>query len=77
MSALLNWLETGDVVLFAASGVVRDSDSAPNSAAFSSSGPIREVERSTARLVWFIEDDAFARYVVHCVCRWHSVVSYS
>lgn len=75
--ALLTWLESGDVVVFAASGITRDVDVAPVSASFTGSGPLREVERTPARLVWSIEDDAFARYVVHCVCRWHSVVSYS
>lgn len=74
---LLSWLETGDVVVFPASGVVRQCDAAPSSASFIGTGPIREVERTPTRLVWSVEDDAFARYIIHCVCRWHSVVSYS
>jgi len=74
---LLSWLETGDVLVFPAAGVVRECDAAPSSASFTGSGPIREVERTPMRLVWSTEDDAFARYIIHCVCRWHSVVSYS
>ena len=38
---------------------------------------IREVERSPQRLVWWIEDDTWARYVVHCCARYHNVVSFS
>ncbi|KAJ1304423.1 hypothetical protein OPQ81_005571 [Rhizoctonia solani] len=38
---------------------------------------IREVRRSSAELVWDVEHDAFARYVVHCVARWYGVVSFS
>jgi hypothetical protein len=38
---------------------------------------IREVERSPQRLVWWIESDTWARYVVHCCARYHNVVSFS
>ncbi|KAI9437898.1 hypothetical protein F5148DRAFT_1353944, partial [Russula earlei] len=38
---------------------------------------IREVERSPQRLVWWIEDDTWARYVVHCCARYHNIVSFS
>ncbi|KAH9062471.1 hypothetical protein EDB87DRAFT_1712526 [Lactarius vividus] len=38
---------------------------------------IREVERSPQRLVWWIENDTWARYVVHCCARYHGVVSFS
>lgn len=38
---------------------------------------ISEVSRSPTKLVWYIEQDAFARYVVHCCCRYHNIVSYS
>ncbi|GJE97724.1 hypothetical protein PsYK624_139450 [Phanerochaete sordida] len=40
-------------------------------------GVIREVERTHMQLVWEINDDAFARYVVHCCARYHNVVSFS
>lgn len=40
-------------------------------------GSIREVERTHQQLVWEINDDAFARYVVHCCARYHNVVSFS
>lgn len=38
---------------------------------------ITEVSRSAAQLIWAIEDDAFARYVVHCCARYHNIVSFS
>ncbi|CAE6416035.1 hypothetical protein ACGC1H_007189 [Rhizoctonia solani] len=38
---------------------------------------IREVRRSPIELVWDVEQDAFARYVVHCAARWYGVVSFS
>ncbi|KZT42425.1 hypothetical protein SISSUDRAFT_41621 [Sistotremastrum suecicum HHB10207 ss-3] len=38
---------------------------------------ISEVSRSPTKLVWYIEQDAFARYVVHCCCRYHNIVSFS
>ena len=38
---------------------------------------VREVERSPQRLVWWIENDTWARYVVHCCARYHDVISFS
>jgi hypothetical protein len=38
---------------------------------------IREVDRSPQRLVWWIENDTWVRYVVHCCARYHNVVSFS
>jgi hypothetical protein len=38
---------------------------------------IREVERSPQRLVWWIENDTWVRYVVHCCARYHNIVSFS
>lgn len=38
---------------------------------------IMEVSRTPTQLVWAIEDDAFARYVVHCCARYHNIVSFS
>ena len=38
---------------------------------------VREVERSPQRLVWWIENDMWARYVVHCCARYHNIVSFS
>jgi hypothetical protein len=40
-------------------------------------GVVREVNRTPLRLVWQVMDHSFARYVVHCVARYHEVVSYS
>ncbi|CAE6434569.1 unnamed protein product [Rhizoctonia solani] len=38
---------------------------------------IREMRRTPAELVWDVEQDTFARYVVHCAARWYGVVSFS
>jgi hypothetical protein len=38
---------------------------------------IRQVSRTPLKLIWFINDDAFARYVVHCCARYHEIVSFS
>ena len=43
---------------------------------------LREVRREAGRLVWAVRTDAegdggFERFIVHCVARWHSVVSFS
>lgn len=40
-------------------------------------GVVVEVARTPLQLVWRIPEDAFARYVVHCVARYHEVVSFS
>ncbi|KIL65847.1 hypothetical protein M378DRAFT_76282 [Amanita muscaria Koide BX008] len=45
--------------------------------------PVRELQtvleamRTPLQLVWYIADDAFARYILHCCARYHEVVSYS
>ncbi|KAG8725061.1 hypothetical protein FRC09_009335 [Ceratobasidium sp. 395] len=38
---------------------------------------IKEVRRSSTELVWDVDQDGFARYVVHCTARWYGVVSFS
>ncbi|KAI0295837.1 hypothetical protein B0F90DRAFT_1811406 [Multifurca ochricompacta] len=38
---------------------------------------IREIERSPQQLVWWIENDTWARYIVHCCARYHNIVSFS
>lgn len=60
--------------MFPAAGVPLDS---PRISSLDPFGPIREVERSSSQLVWAVGNDSFARYIVHCVCRWHNIVSYS
>ncbi|KAI0339792.1 hypothetical protein BDW22DRAFT_1421976 [Trametopsis cervina] len=45
--------------------------------AIGTSGSITQVSRTALQLVWSITDDAFARYVVHCCARYHSIVSFS
>ncbi len=60
-------------MLFSRSGEIING--APKSS-LNPDGPIREVDKTPSELIWEI-DDAFSRYVVHCVCRWHSIVSFS
>ena len=38
---------------------------------------IVELSRTPLQLIWSVEQDAFARYIVHCCARYHKVVSYS
>ncbi|KAF8756867.1 hypothetical protein RHS01_03993 [Rhizoctonia solani] len=38
---------------------------------------IREVRRSPTELVWDVDQDSFARYIVHCAARWYGIVSFS
>ncbi|EJD02908.1 uncharacterized protein FOMMEDRAFT_28541 [Fomitiporia mediterranea MF3/22] len=38
---------------------------------------VTELSRTPLQLVWSIEQDAFARYIVHCCARYHKVVSFS
>ncbi|KAG5639103.1 hypothetical protein H0H81_006692 [Sphagnurus paluster] len=40
-------------------------------------GTIFEVSRTPLQLVWYTDEDAFARYVVHCCARYHEIVSFS
>jgi len=37
---------------------------------------IKELSYKPLELVWFTEDP-FARWIIHCVSRWHGVVSFS
>ncbi|KAA1473985.1 hypothetical protein DENSPDRAFT_840528 [Dentipellis sp. KUC8613] len=75
---LVNWLQNGTVV-------VRTEDAGPldehgqefPGRIIANQEGVREVERTPTKLVWWIEDDAWARYVVHCCARYHEVVSFS
>jgi hypothetical protein len=70
---LTRWLNEVAVVLNPAS---EGGHQFPGRAVAGEEG-IREVERSPQRLVWWIEDDTWARYIVHCCARYHNVVSFS
>ncbi|TFY80977.1 hypothetical protein EWM64_g3031 [Hericium alpestre] len=74
---LLEWLQDAHVsIRTSADGLDADGFDFPGRAVGGQEG-VREVERTPARLVWWIEDDAWARYVVHCCARYHEVVSFS
>ncbi|KAH9994346.1 hypothetical protein BJV74DRAFT_725416, partial [Russula compacta] len=70
---LTRWLEGVEVVLNPDAG---PGYQFPGRAVAGQEG-IREVERSPQRLVWWIENDTWARYVVHCCARYHNIVSFS
>ncbi|KAJ6499357.1 hypothetical protein C8R45DRAFT_793754, partial [Mycena sanguinolenta] len=75
-AALVAWLEAG--------GTQFSPDALPgihnsSGTAVGSSGTVVEISRTPLQLVWRManDSDAFARYVVHCIARYHMVVSYS
>jgi hypothetical protein len=72
--ALLIWIVDAEIVL--------EPDAPPPPVSFPGTsvggiGGVREVERTSGYLVWWIENDTWARYVVHCCARYHQVVSFS
>ena len=72
---LTEWLETGGVLLFPDSR--RTSSSlAVSGTPLGSSKSIIEVCRSPTELIWRIDED-FPRFLLHCVARFHGVVSFS
>ncbi|KAH9839308.1 uncharacterized protein C8Q71DRAFT_795589 [Rhodofomes roseus] len=38
---------------------------------------VKEISRTPLQLVWWIEDNSWTRYVVHCCARYHEIVSFS
>ncbi|KAI5123076.1 hypothetical protein M0805_000510 [Coniferiporia weirii] len=70
---VLDWLVGGMILLPDAEEVVLMECGRP----IGSVESIVELSRTPLQLIWGIEDDAFARYVVHCCARYHKVVSYS
>jgi hypothetical protein len=85
-SALMEWLHAIDVTLNPEDeeaeeaqllGDQLEGQPLPSGRALWDGSPVVEVARSRKRLIWQIAEDGFARYVVHCSCRFHSVVSYS
>ncbi|KAF8070710.1 hypothetical protein FPV67DRAFT_1412852 [Lyophyllum atratum] len=72
---IIEWLQAGGTVLnpdareaedLAAPGIlVGDTET------------IFEVSRTPLQLVWYTDNDSFARYVVHCCARYHEIVSFS
>jgi hypothetical protein len=71
---IIQWLWDSDVILFNPNEV---NERTGNEGRLLGSTGIREVCRFPEQLVWNVSNDAFARYVVHCVSRWHNIVSYS
>ena len=40
-------------------------------------GKIVEIQRNPLRMIWYIENDGFIRFIVHCCARYHNIVSFS
>ena len=40
-------------------------------------GRILEIHRDPLRMIWYIENDGFIRYVIHCCARYHNIISFS
>ncbi|KAG9036854.1 hypothetical protein FRB95_007699 [Tulasnella sp. JGI-2019a] len=40
-------------------------------------GKVREISQTHGELVWYILEDAFARYILHCLAKFHCLVSFS
>ncbi|CAL1706537.1 unnamed protein product [Somion occarium] len=70
---IVSWLRHGGVLLNP--DVIHDSNI--HGSPVGTLGVISEVSRTPLQLVWSTADDAFARYVVHCCARYHSIVSFS
>ena len=67
-AAIQTWLDAPDASsIEGASGRAIDHSDSPL---------IKELSCKPLELVW-ITDDPFARWIVHCVSRWHGVVSFS
>lgn len=72
---ILHWLQAG--------GTILNPDQVPTDDPVLTGTPIRntetifEVSRTPLQLVWYTNDDNFARYVIHCCARYHEIVSFS
>jgi len=77
---LVEWLWEGGTLLNPDTAHISDADVLNLMSRAKGIGDLTtvlEVMRTPLQLVWYVEDDAFARYVVHCCARYHEVVSYS
>lgn len=71
---LMDWLESGGILISPDS---QDPElSATPGTPIGSSNSIIEVHRSPTELIWRIDED-FPRFLLHCVARFHAVVSFS
>ncbi|KAG6840753.1 hypothetical protein C0991_004603 [Blastosporella zonata] len=72
---IVEWLQRGGIVLNPDSRETEDL-TAPG-VPIGDTGTIFEVSRTPLQLIWYTDDDSFARYVVHCCARYHEIVSFS
>lgn len=71
---IVQWLQAGGIVLQPDS---QNTDMSASGVPVGNTGTIYEVSRTPLQLVWFTDDDNFARYVVHCCARYYEIVSFS
>lgn len=77
---LVEWLWEGGTLLNPDSAHISDADVhnlVSHATCIGDLTTVLEVMRTPLQLVWYVKDDAFARYVIHCCARYHEVVSYS
>lgn len=74
-SEIVQWLQTGGVVLHPDAATMDDLNAQGTPIGYTET--IFEVSRTPLQLVWYIDDDSYARYIVHCCARYHDVVSFS
>lgn len=72
---LMEWLETGGILISPDSQHVHPL-AGTSGVPLGSSQSIIEVHRSPTELIWRIDKD-FPRFLLHCVARFHGVVSFS
>ncbi|RDB24704.1 hypothetical protein Hypma_007638 [Hypsizygus marmoreus] len=72
---IVQWLQAGGTVL--EPDALQADDLGALGKPVGETGTVFEVSRTPLQLVWFTEDDSFARYVVHCCARYHEIVSFS
>lgn len=71
---ILDWL-IGGTILFPDNQIFDQPDALGKP--IGQTGTILEIFRNPLQLVWYIEGNGFARFIVHCCARYHTIVSYS
>ncbi|KAF5380432.1 hypothetical protein D9615_004663 [Tricholomella constricta] len=72
---IVEWLDAGGIVLDPDTREAEDL--AGPGILIGDTGTIFQVSRTPLQLVWYTDDDSFARYVVHCCARYHEIVSFT
>jgi hypothetical protein len=73
---ILQWLQAGGAI-FNPDQDDLGEDPALTGTPIRNTETIFEVSRTPLQLIWYTNEDNFARYVIHCCARYHEVVSFS